>query len=125
MARSQQRKGARVEREIVRLHQSAGIPALRVPLPGSTGVGLPGELGRHLQGDVKVFPDTPDELTAEVKARKAGCGFTLLERWLTGNDLLFLKRNARHPGDRLALIVAMPWDTYQRLLSGEAQRQGA
>src|SRR5690554_6507350 len=117
MGRSQQRKGSRVEREIVELHRSAGIPAQRVPLSGAAGVGL-GPLGKHLQGDVKVFPGMAGELTAEVKARKNGSGITQLEKWLTGNDLLFLKRNSRRPNDRTALIVAMPVDIYLNLIRG-------
>lgn len=124
MGISQQRKGYRIEREIVERHRSAGIPANRVILSGAAGALLPGPLGAPYRGDVKVFPGEMGELTGEVKARKNGSGFTQLEKWLRDNDLLFLRRDCRQPGDRTALIVAMPWDVYERLLTGmEGERR--
>jgi hypothetical protein len=99
MAHPSRRKGDRCEREIVALHQAAGISAHRVPLSGSVG----GVYG----GDLRIAGN----LRAEVKARARGAGFTTLERWLTGSDLLFLRRDRAEP------LVVLPWATYLRIAS--------
>jgi len=90
-------KGARIERELVHLHQDAGIPASRVPLSGAAG-------GAY-SGDLRVC-----DLVAEVKGRKDGNGFTMLERWLGGHHMLFLKRDRQRP------MVLLPWSTYITLM---------
>jgi hypothetical protein len=103
------KKGGRIEREIVALHVEIGIPARRVPFSGS----LASRAGAEFAGDVKVWAlgaDAPP-LTAEVKARAAGAGFTTLERWLGGFDVLVLKRNNAPP------LVALPWRTWAMLLT--------
>ncbi len=91
MGRASRDKGLRAERNIVALFHDEGIPAERVPLSGQQG-------GRFA-GDVVIG----DDWRAEVKARKSGEGFTVLERWLAGHDLLLLVR------DRKAPMAVMEW----------------
>jgi|APSaa5957512493_1039668.scaffolds.fasta_scaffold353683_1 hypothetical protein len=100
MTNPAKRKGDRIEREIVHLHQAMGVPAQRVPLSGAAG-------GRF-SGDVWI-----EDLKAEVKARAGGSGFKTLERWLGKNDLLFLRRDRKPP------LVVLPWNTYERLMKHE------
>ena len=89
MGRMSQRKGYRIENEIRLLHVDLGIPAQRMPLSGA--------LGGDMSGDLRI-----GTLRAEVKARANGAGFRTLEKWLAGNDLLFLRRNRQPP------LVVMP-----------------
>lgn len=96
--RMSRRKGGRVEREIVNALKAAGIPAERVPLSGAAG-------GSYC-GDVVVA----SRWRAEVKARKSGAGFKVLEDWLGDNDLLVLKRNNRDP------MVLVNWPLAKALL---------
>jgi hypothetical protein len=49
-------------------------------------------------------------LVAEVKSRKNGSGFTLLEKWLGDYQALFLRRNRADP------LVVLPWSTWVTLL---------
>lgn len=68
----------------------AGMPAsscrftisrsMRVPLSGAIGSLYP-EYDR-MKGDVRILPDTPYELRGEVKARRDGSGFKVIEKWL-------------------------------------------
>jgi hypothetical protein len=88
-------KGLRAEREIVHLCRDAGFEAHRVPLSGAV---------REYPGDLMI-----DGLRAEVKARGNGSGFSLLERWLGKNDLLFLRRDRSEP------MVVLSWTTWARL----------
>ena len=90
MARLSRDKGQRIEREVVHLHQDAGIPASRVPLSGAAG----GEFA----GDLHVL-----DLRAEVKSRKDGSGFKQLETWLADHDMLFVRRDRHKP------MVVLPW----------------
>ena len=69
-AKGRRQKGLRVEREIVGLHTAMGVNAERVPLSGSAG-------GSYT-GDVIV----DNQYKVEVKSRKEGKGFALLQRWL-------------------------------------------
>jgi Holliday junction resolvase len=92
-------KGSRIEREIVQKHKDAGVFAERVPLSGAAG-------GSY-SGDVVIDHD----LRAEVKARSGGSGFQTLERWMGDNDLLFLRKDRAEP------MVAMPWSTYEKLIT--------
>lgn len=98
MGKMERDKGIRLEREIVHLHQDAGIPAERVPLSGASG-GL-------FAGDIRIA----DEYTAEVKGRANGAGFATIKRWLGTNDILFLRE------DRCKPLVVLPWDVYQALM---------
>lgn len=92
-------KGDRIEREIVEAHHAVGVRCERVPLSGAAGGSFSGDL--RVDGD----------LVAEVKARGNGSGFLTIERWLAGNDLLFLRADKRKP------LVVMPWDLYADLIS--------
>ena len=105
MGKASRDKGGRVEREIVRRHRDLGVHAERVPLSGAAG-------GRF-SGDVEVYPFGTDEapLVTEVKARRQGAGFKVIEAWLGENDALFLRRDRAEP------LVLLPWRTWARLLA--------
>jgi Holliday junction resolvase len=105
MGRSSQRKGGRIEREIVALHKDIGVHAERVPLSGASRYQGNGD-------DVDIYPRGKDEapFVAEVKARKNGAGFTTLETWLADHDCLFLTRNNAEP------LVVLPWRVWRSLL---------
>ncbi len=105
--RSPKRKGSRIEREIVKLHEKAGIRARRVPMSGACWGGG--------QGDVLIECADGRELVGEVKARKNGAGFKTLQRWLGPHDLLFLREDGKPP------LVAMEWGTYLRLRAEGAE----
>jgi hypothetical protein len=92
----------------VELHKKAGIHAERYPLSGSS----------HFRGtshDLDVYPFGKDEapLVFEVKARKSGEGFAMLDKWLGDYAGLCLKRDRRLPG------VYLSWETYVSLLAGK------
>lgn len=105
MSKSQRDKGNRIEREIVELHRNLGVHAERVPLSGASHY----RDGGH---DVDIYPFGKDEapLVCEVKGRASGSGFTLLERWLSDYDLLFLRRDRQDP------LVVVPWRVWAELL---------
>jgi Holliday junction resolvase len=105
MSASERRKGNRVEVEIVNAHKEIGVHAERYPLSGAS----------HFRGqghdlDIYAFGRDETPAVAEVKARKEGTGFALLERWLGEYDLLFLRRDRQQP------LVVLPWSTYERLI---------
>lgn len=108
MGAMQRRKGGRVEREIVNLHKAVGIHAERVPLSGAAGGGYSGDV------DVYVLGRDEAPFVAEVKARATGGGFVTLEKWLSDNDVLFLRRDHAEP------LVVLPWRSWLRLI-----KQGA
>ena len=99
-------KGDRIEREIVALHEAIGIHAERYPLSGASRF-------RGKGHDVDVYPFGVDDapFTAEIKGRKTGDGFRMLERWVGEHDMLFLRRNRSEP------LVVLPWSTYSALVS--------
>lgn len=101
MGNSERLKGQRRERQIVALHHDAAIPASKESRSGYTG---------H---DLLIA----DELWAEVKGRKEGSGFTMIERWLEGVSLLFVWRDRRPP------MVVLEWDTYLELMRGHLYSQ--
>jgi Holliday junction resolvase len=105
MGRTSQRKGGRVERELVQLHKDIGIHCERYPLSGASRF-------RGSGHDLDVYARGRDEapLVAECKARKNGSGFVQLEAWLSDYDLLFLRRNNSTP------LVLLPWRTYEQFL---------
>jgi Holliday junction resolvase len=105
MGRTSQRKGGRVEREIVALHKDMGVHAERVPLSGASRY-------RGNGADVDVYARGKEEapFVCEVKARKNGNGFTTLESWLSDYDCLFLRRNHAEP------LVVLPWRVWRSLL---------
>ena len=101
---SPKRKGSRIEREIVQRHLKLGIHAERVPLSGAAGGSFSGDV------DIYAFGKNDAPLCGEIKARKGGAGFATMERWLSDNDILFLRRDRAEP------LVVLPWATWERLL---------
>jgi hypothetical protein len=53
-------------------------------------------------------------LVCEVKARKSGEGFAMLERWLGDADALFLRRDRAEP------LVALPRRVWALLVKGRS-----
>lgn len=108
MGAMQRNKGARVEREIVGLHNKAGVFAERVPLSGA----VKGQ--RAGQGhDIDVYiPSRVSPLCGEIKSRKSGEGFKTIEDWMGDNDMLFLKRNYGSP------LVVLPFHVWLELCGG-------
>jgi Holliday junction resolvase len=109
----QRDKGARIEREIVNAHQEIGVRAERYPLSGGT----------HFRGsghDIDIYAFGVDEApaVAEVKGRKDGSGFTMLERWIGEYDVLFLRRDRQEP------LVVVPWRIWSRLIGGKHNAKG-
>lgn len=102
MGAKSQRKGYRIENEIVNALRDAGIRAVRMPLSGS--------LGGDLAGDVVLDPIGRDRMRCEIKARANGSGFGTIERWLGQNDVLILRRDRQRP------IVVLPWERFLDLL---------
>jgi hypothetical protein len=100
------RKGDRIEREIVALHRALGIHAERYPLSGASRF-------RNSGHDIDLYINGPDAApaVAEVKARKNGAGWTIIERQLGSFDALFLKSNNRPP------LVVLPWRVWTDLLA--------
>ena len=95
MGKSSRDKGLRRERAIVDIHMKCGLRAERVPLSGAVRY-------RGNGADVDLYVRGAEPLKAEVKARGEGDGFKTLERWLGGNDALFLWR------DRATPMVVLP-----------------
>lgn len=112
MSKYERDKGIRIEREIINLHRELGIKAERVPLSGAAGYKDAGH-------DVDVYPlgneDAP--FVCEVKGRHSGAGFTLLERWLSDYDALFLRRDRQEP------LVVLPWRAWVAVLTELKSRQ--
>jgi Holliday junction resolvase len=98
-------KGSRIELEIVKRHQAIGVHSERYPLSGASRF-------RGSGHDIDVYAFGKDEapLVAEVKGRKTGNGFKLLEKWLGSYDALFLRQNHADP------LVVLPWDTWRKLV---------
>jgi Holliday junction resolvase len=99
-------KGNRIEREIVKLHGEIGIHAERVPLSGA--VNYKDTAGHDV--DVYLLGVEECPVVFEVKSRKSGDGFRLLERWLENAEGLFLRSDRNKP------LVVLPWETYLRLV---------
>ncbi len=102
MSKASRDKGQRTERGIVAKHQELGVTCERVPLSGGTRYqGNGGDI------DIEIAGRT---LHGEIKARGNGGGFATIERWLSGNDLLFLKRDRQEP------LVVLAWRTWRSLM---------
>ena len=104
--RKHRQKGDRTEREIVELHRSIGVHAERYPLSGASRF-------RNSGHDVDLYLDGKDAApsVAEVKARKNGAGWTVIERQLGDFDALFLKSNNKPP------LIVLPWRMWAQLLA--------
>ena len=101
-------KGDRVEREIVEAFKAAGIHSERYPLSGASRF-------RGSGHDIDVYPFGADQapLVGEVKSRKSGNGFAMIEKWLGEYDFAVLKRNNAKP------LVVLPWNVLIRLRRGK------
>jgi len=99
------RKGDRIEREIVDRHKAIGIHAERYPLSGASRF-----RGSGHDIDLYLFGSDEAPAVAEVKSRKGGAGFAVLEKWLAEYDALFLRRNNADP------LVIVPWRMWARIL---------
>lgn len=106
--KSPRAKGSRVEREMVKRHEALGVPTKRID-------GKIGQFGADKSHDIDVYARGRDEapLCGEIKARKNGEGFTVLERWMGDNDFLLLKRNNTEP------MVVVPWRVWAELISNK------
>ena len=108
MGKASRDKGLRRERAVVDLHSKCGFQAERVPLSGAL----------HYRGngaDVDLYVRGALPVKAEVKARGDGDGFRTLERWLGGNDALFLWR------DRAAPFVVLPLHVWLEIAGRSAR----
>jgi hypothetical protein len=85
--------GDRIEREIVQWCIALDVRSERYP---------------HI--DIYAFGYDEAPLAAEVKSRKRGSGFLIIENWLGGYDALILRRNNFDP------IVCLPWRVWARPL---------
>ncbi|MFK7867050.1 MAG: hypothetical protein AB8B77_06400 [Alphaproteobacteria bacterium] len=106
MVNRSKQKGDRVEREIVAKMQDMNIKSERMPLSGALSC-----LDGKLKGDIDIylFGAAKPPLKCEVKARKNGNGFAVIDGWLGNNDLLFLKKDRNKP------MVVLSWDTWAQL----------
>ncbi len=108
MGKASRDKGLRRERAIVEVHTKSGLRAERVPLSGALRYqGNGADVDLYVRGAVPV--------KAEVKARGEGSGFRTLERWLGGNDALFLWR------DRAAPFVVLPLHIWLEIVRRSAR----
>jgi hypothetical protein len=107
-------KGGRVEREIVKLHQAAGIKAERVPLSGAARYQGNGE-------DLDVYPFGADgpPLCCQVKALNGPRGTKGIIDALGDADALFLRFDAEPGHACRPPTVIVPWRTWERLLTGK------
>ena len=112
MGKSQRDKGARIEREMVRLlNEIPGVEAERVPLSGAAGGSYSGDISMRIaQLDVDGVVEIG--MTAEAKGRANGDGFVTLEKWLGKNDMLILKRDRQEP------MVVLPWVSWEKIVGG-------
>jgi Holliday junction resolvase len=102
------RKGYAAEIQIKDKLVREGIPCERVPLSGS--------IGGKWTGDLCIPSISEVEFVCEVKARKTGEGFRLLEQWLGDKDILFLRRDRQEP------LVVLPFDVFTKLLRAYYER---
>ena len=108
MGKASRDKGLRRERAIVDIHMKCGLRAERVPLSGAVRY-------RGNGADVDLYVRGAEPVKAEVKARAEGDGFKTLERWLGGNDALFLWR------DRAAPMVVVPLHVWLEIVGRSAR----
>ena len=107
MGKPSRDKGLRRERAIVDIHTKCGLRAERVPLSGAPRY-------RGNGADVDLYVRGAEPVKAEVKARGDGDGFKTLERWLGGNDALFLWR------DRSTPFVVLPLHVWLEIVGRSA-----
>lgn len=79
-----------------------GIAAERVPLSGL--------MGGIYDGDLCIPTVAAPDFKCEVKSRKSGAGFTVLEKWMQDKDIMFLKRDRQEP------MVVLSWEVFIKLM---------
>jgi hypothetical protein len=99
------RRGSVIEREVVRETSALGVHAERYPLSRASRF-----RGSGHDIDIYVFGADEAPLVAEVKPRRFGAGFAMVERWLGAYDILFLRRNHADP------LLLLPRRLWARLL---------
>lgn len=106
MSNRSKAKGSEYERQIANRLTEAGIPSRRV-----IGSGAHGRIDERLEGDIQIgtLRDGHWMLTGEVKYRKGGAGFAVLDRWMGEQDVLFLRRAHAEP------MVYMRMATFEHL----------
>lgn len=98
--KGQRQKGDRFEREFVNFMLDANIPAIRVPLSGSTG---------YQKGDVRLKPASwPDPMFGELKRRKNLPEW--IEKALGEHDFMAMR------GDRGETLVVITAERFRDLL---------
>ena len=110
MGKPSRDKGLRRERAIVDIHTKCGLRAERVPLSGALRY-------RGNGADVDLYVRGAEPVKAEIKARGDGDGFKTLERWLGGNDALFLWR------DRSTPFVVLPLHVWLEIVGRSAHAE--
>lgn len=115
MGKKSRDKGARNERNLVKIFQEAGLGAERVPLSGACGGSYAGDLTVPVTlmngGEAKAF-----DLTFEAKQRAAG--FKTLYSWLGENDGLIIG------ADRKPHLVVLPIQTFIQIVkAGDFAKQ--
>jgi hypothetical protein len=95
-----QRKGVRVESELVQLLCDLGLPCRRVPLSGAIGGAWSGDINLEMDGQTHKI---------EVKAWRE---FRTLHGWLAGADLLLLEADRQPP------LAVLPGVLLAKLLAG-------
>lgn len=107
MGRMQRNKGARIERELVHLHEDAGIACKRVPMSGASKTFDRCDLlvlgGRDAGG-----------FSVEVKARAKGAGFKIVTHKIDESAAGYITIDAVKDGREL---VGMTWGVYVRLMT--------
>jgi hypothetical protein len=86
--------------------RALSIHSERYPLSGASRF-------RGKGHDVDIYPFGKDEapLAGEVKGRKNGSGFVMLEKWLGEYDVLFLRKDNADP------LVLLPWRIWALVLA--------
>jgi Holliday junction resolvase len=114
--RGARQKGSRLERALVRVLQSAGFAAERVPLSGAA-------LGRF-GGDLSV-PLLGIDRRVEVKARADG--FRKLYQWLGDHDFLIVRADRAEPlvvvPFRLAIEIAKIAENHRTISTSTAEQE--
>jgi hypothetical protein len=106
--RPARRKGNRVEREIVRMLQDAGLAAERMPLSGSAGGSFAGDLSVPVLG-----------VDRRIEAKARATGFRQLYAWLAGHYGLVLKADRQEP------LICLRLTDFARLARKADERRSA
>lgn len=111
MGKLSREKGARVEREMVKLHKAIGIHAERVPLSGAMKYQENAE-------DLDLYPEGRDgpPLCCQVKGMKGPRGLKTIMDALGEADALLIRLDAEPGYPASPPLILLPWATWERLL---------